>query len=100
MRLTSVFMILEILPFRVGVFRSPFKDKYGSRIIFAGPHPAFTKESRTLENEVAIAVFSIREQRELMESVADNPESLIENYEHMHPMERVSEDHDPPVGIR
>ena len=93
-------VLLEILPSGVGVFRSPFKDKYGSRIIFAGPHPAFTKGSRTLENEVAIAVFSIREQRELMESVADNPELLIENYEYMHPRERMKEDHDPPVEIR
>ena len=37
--------LVKILPSGVGVFLSPFKDKWGSRIIFAGPHKAFTTEN-------------------------------------------------------
>ena len=63
--------LIKIFPSGVGVFRSPFKDKYGSRIIFAGPHPAFTKGNQSLEKEVSLAVFSIREEEELTESTKD-----------------------------
>ena len=31
-------ILIKILPSGVRVFLSPFKDKLGSRIIFAGPH--------------------------------------------------------------
>ena len=56
--------LLEILPSGVGVFKSPFKDKYGSRIIFAGPHPVFTRGNKNLRKETTQAVFKCRQKRE------------------------------------
>ncbi len=36
-------VLIKRLPSGVGVYLSPFKDVWGSRIIFAGPHKAFTQ---------------------------------------------------------
>ena len=93
-------VLLQILPSGVGVFRSPFKDRFGSRIIFAGPHPAFTKGNRSLGNEVAVAVFSIKEERELLDSVSDSPESLLDYDETIVTIKKVDNECDPPVEIR
>ena len=38
--------LLKVLPYGVGVYLSPFKDIWGSRIIFAGPNKVFTKANR------------------------------------------------------
>ena len=38
--------LLKVLPSGVGVYLSPFKDVWGSRIIFAGPNKVFTKQTR------------------------------------------------------
>ena len=38
--------MIKILPSGVGVFRSAFRDMWGSNLIFAGPHKAFTNANR------------------------------------------------------
>ena len=38
--------LLKVLPSGVGVYMSPFKDNWGSRIIFAGPNKVFTKTNK------------------------------------------------------
>ena len=38
--------LLKVLPYGLGVYLSPFKDIWGSRIIFAGPNKVFTKANR------------------------------------------------------
>ena len=37
-------VLVKILPSGIAVYRSPFKDVYGSRLIFGGPHKSFTKD--------------------------------------------------------
>ena len=47
-------VLIKVLPSGVGVYLSPFKDVWGSRIIFAGPskvllkQTAISKENRTM----------------------------------------------------
>ena len=36
-------VLVKVLPSGIAVYLSPFKDIYGSRMIFAGPHKSFTK---------------------------------------------------------
>ena len=38
--------LLKVLPFGVWVYLSPFKDVWGSRIIFASPNKVFTKTNK------------------------------------------------------
>ena len=54
--------LVKILPSGVGVFLSPFKDKWGSRMIFAGPHKTFTIGNKGLKYERSHAVFSIHQE--------------------------------------
>ena len=44
-------VLIKRLPSGVGVYLSPFKDVWGSRIIFAGPHKAFTQGNRGIRND-------------------------------------------------
>ena len=37
-------VLVKILPSGIAVYRSPFKDVYGSRLIFGGPHKSFIKD--------------------------------------------------------
>ena len=37
-------VLLKILPSGVAVYRSPFKDVFGSRVIFRGPHKSFKND--------------------------------------------------------
>ena len=55
-------VLITILPSGVGVYRSPFKDIWGSRIIFAGPHASFTKANGNLRTDLSHAIFHAREQ--------------------------------------
>ena len=50
-------VLVKILPSGVAVYRSPFKDIYGSRMIFAGPHKSFTKDDNGVKIEMSNAVF-------------------------------------------
>ncbi|MBZ5782037.1 hypothetical protein K8366_23975, partial [Klebsiella aerogenes] len=54
--------LIKILPSGIAVYLSPFKDIYGSRLIFAGPHSSFTKADDGLKTDMSNAVFLIREQ--------------------------------------
>ncbi len=54
--------LIKILPSGIAVYLSPFKDIYGSRLIFAGPHKSFTKSDEGLKTGMSNAVFLIRNQ--------------------------------------
>ena len=45
-------ILIKTLKSGVGVYKSPFKDIFGSRIIFAGPHASFTRGNRGIQEEV------------------------------------------------
>ena len=64
-------ILVKILPSGVGVFLSPFKDKWGSRIIFAGPHKAFTTGNNDLKTDISHAVFSIHQDIEREENLRE-----------------------------
>ncbi len=65
-------VLIKVLPSGVAVYRSPFKDVYGSRLIFAGPHRSFTKGSDKKYSEMSNAVFLIRER--ILEDMNDEVE--------------------------
>ena len=49
-------VLIKTLDSGVAVYKSPFKDVFGSCIIFAGPHKAFTKGNKNITNEVSLAI--------------------------------------------
>ena len=53
-------VLVTILPSGVGVYRSPFEDIWGSRLIFAGPHASFSRTHGKLNNEFSHAIFHTR----------------------------------------
>ena len=65
-------VLIKVLPSGVAVYLSPFKDVYGSRIIFAGPHKSFTRGNDEKYSEMSNAVFLIRER--IMENMDDEVE--------------------------
>jgi len=65
-------VLIKVLPSGVAVYLSPFKDVFGSRIIFAGPHKSFTRTNDEKYPEMSNAVFLIREQ--IMENLDDEIE--------------------------
>ena len=50
-------VLIKTLDSGVAVYKSPFKDVFGSCIIFAGPHKAFTKGNKNITNEVSLAIY-------------------------------------------
>ena len=52
--------LVKILPSGVRVYPSPFKDIWGSRIMYAGPHTTFTSEPDDLDSQVNHTVFHMR----------------------------------------
>ena len=66
-------VLVKILPSGIAVYRSPFKDVYGSRMIFVGPHKSFTKDDKGVKIEMSNAVFFLRDQTPVKEEVADEP---------------------------
>ena len=64
-------VLVKILPSGVAVYRSPFKDIYGSRMIFAGPHKSFTKDDNGVKIEMSNAVFFIRDLIPTQEEISD-----------------------------
>ena len=64
-------ILIKILPSGVGVFLSPFKDKWGSRIIFAGPSKAFTTGNNDLKTDISHEVFSIHQDIEREENLRE-----------------------------
>ena len=55
-------VLIKVLSSGIAVYLSPFKDIYGSRVIFAGPHKSFTRSDNGLKTEMSNAVFFMREQ--------------------------------------
>ena len=53
--------LVTILPSGVGVYKSPFIDIFGSRLIYAGPHSVFSKANSKLNIDLTHAVFHMRE---------------------------------------
>ena len=71
-------VLLKRLPSGVGVYLSPFKDVWGSRIIFAGPHKAFTEGNRGVRTDLSHAVFLLRDRMdaELADDFETRPFSI------------------------
>ena len=61
---------LATLTSGVGVYRSPFKDIYGSDICYAGPHPSFSKTNCFSGNQATLASMSAH--------VQENRDSIYE----------------------
>ena len=71
-------VLIKILPSGVGVYKSPFKDIFGSRIIFAGPHSSFTVGNHGLSNDVNLAVFKLRSiERDIFNPITEIPVRMI-----------------------
>ena len=66
-------VLVKILPSGIAVYRSPFKDVCGSRMIFAGPHKSFMKDDEGVKIEMSNAVFFLRDQTPIQEEVTDEP---------------------------
>ena len=71
-------VLIKKLPSGVGVYLSPFKDVWGSRIIFAGPHKAFTQGNRGIRNDLSHAVFLLQDmmETEIIEEFETCPYSI------------------------
>ena len=56
--------LIRVLPSGVGVYLSPFKDVWGSRIIFVSPNKVFTQANREQQRDSnhAVCVFDLRDQ--------------------------------------
>ena len=52
-------VLIRVLSFGVGVYLSPFKDVWGSRIIFAGQSKVFSRANKDQERESNHAVYSL-----------------------------------------
>ena len=70
-------VLIKTLKSGVGVYRSPFKDIFGSRIIFAGPHSAFTRGNRGIKEEISHAVFHIQHRRERIQEGIQVPLHIV-----------------------
>ena len=70
-------ILIKTLNSGVGVYKSPFKDIFGSRIIFAGPHASFTRGNRGIQEEVSHAVFHINRRQEERLSGVSIPYSIV-----------------------
>ena len=53
--------LITILPSGVGVYKSPFVDIFGSRLIYAGPHSSFSRANSNLSKDLSHAIFHMRE---------------------------------------
>ena len=53
--------LITILPSGVGVYKSPFVDIFGSRVIYAGPHSSFSRVNSNLSKDLSHAIFHLRE---------------------------------------
>ena len=62
-------VLIRVLPSGVGVYLSPFRDVWGSRIIFAGPSKIFTQTNRDQQRESNHAVYSLKSRVHLVKSI-------------------------------
>ena len=61
-------VLIRVLPSGFGVYLSPFKDVWGSRIIFAGPNKVFTQANREQQRDSNHAVYAFDISEQLMET--------------------------------
>ena len=61
-------VLIRVLPSGVGVDLNPFKDVWGSRIIFAGPNKVFTQANREQKRDSNHAVYTVDIREQLMET--------------------------------
>lgn len=59
----------------IGVYRSPFRDQYGSDICYAGPHPSFTK-TNSLQGNQAVLISMFTRETGFHESTVDFTDEL------------------------
>ena len=52
-------ILIKVLSSEVGVNLSPFKDVWGSRIIFSGPSKVFTRANKDRQRELNHLVYSL-----------------------------------------
>ena len=52
-------VLIKVLPSEVGVYLSPFKDRDGSRIIYAGPSKCFTRTDDDQNWESNHAIYAV-----------------------------------------
>ena len=66
--------LMKVLHSGVRVYLSPFKDVWGSRIIFAGPNRVFTKTNKEQSRDLNHAVYMFDSSNKLENSI-DNLET-------------------------
>ena len=71
-------VLIKTLNSGVGVYRSPFKDRFGSRIIFAGPHASFTRGNTSWKAEVSMAVMDIKDSQLAIDESHENGTEQID----------------------
>ena len=65
-------VLVKVLSSGIAVYLSPFKDIYGSRMIFPGPHKSFTKNDNGVKMKMSNAVFFVRDQiHESLDAVSE-----------------------------
>ena len=73
-------VLIQILPSGVAVYRSPFKDVFGSRIIFGGPHKSFTKNDtgEKMSNAVFLLNAQVPSQQQLRDDLGNSEVDFID----------------------
>ena len=71
--------LLKVLPSGRGVFQSPFKDIFGSRIVFAGPHKSFTQVNKETTANYIESIFCTRSNEDILYPEEDWKNDII-NY--------------------
>ena len=61
-------VLIRVLPSGVGVYMSPFKDVWGSRIICAGPNKIFTQANREQQRDSNHTVYAFDISEQFMET--------------------------------
>ena len=69
--------LLKVLPSGIGVFLSPFKDIFGSRIVFAGPHKSFTQVNKETTANYIESIFCTRSNEDILYPEEDWKRDII-----------------------
>ena len=71
--------LIRVLPSGVGIYLSPFKDIWGSRIIFAGSNKEFTKANKEQMGGFSHAVYMFNTESTEDDSIENNKEVRFES---------------------
>ena len=71
--------LIRVLPSGVGIYLSPFKDIWGSRIIFAGSNKEFTKANKEQMGGFSHAVYMFNTESTEDDSIEHNKEVRFES---------------------